>query len=155
MTTYLLVGQVQPVAGSYDTVNLYVNPSNPDDPGPPSATITAPSGLTTLSHAFIRTAFLDGGDAHVLDEWRVGRDYGSVVGSLRNALAILPASVPGAAPTLRWSASLPAVVLESSNTLAPGSWELVTGPFILVAGDWTYPVPIAPETPRRYYRLRR
>ncbi len=154
-TTYLLIGQIRSNAGIYDTVNLFVNPSSLDDPGPPSATITAPSGLSTLSHAFIRTAFLDSGDAYVLDEWRVGRDYGSVVGSLRNALEILPASVPGGAPTLCWPASLPAVVLETSITLAPDSWELVAGTFALSSGDLTYPVQITPGTPRRFYRLRR
>lgn len=154
-TTYLLVCQIQPTAGSYDTVNLFVNPSSLDDPGPPSATITAASGLSTLSHAFIRTAFLDSGDAYVLDEWRIGKDYGSVVGSLRNALVILPASVPGGSPTLSWPASLPSVVLETSTTLAPDSWELVAGSFTAVAGDSTYPVPITPGTPRRFYRLRR
>lgn len=154
-TTYLLVCQIQPTAGSYNTVNLFVNPSSLDDPGPPSATITAASGLSTLSHAFIRTAFLDSGDAYVLDEWRIGKDYGSVVGSLRNALAIFPASVPGGSPTLSWPASLPSVVLETSTTLAPDSWELVAGSFSAVGGDSTYPVPITPGTPRRFYRLRR
>lgn len=155
LTTYLLVGQIQPVAGAYDTVNLFVNPSSLDDPGLPSATITAASGLSTLSHAFIRTAFLDNLDAYVLDEWRIGRDYGSVVGSLRNALEILPASVPGGSPTLSWPASLPSVVLETSTTLEPASWEQVIGTFTAVGGDLTYPVPIAPGSPRRFYRLRR
>jgi hypothetical protein len=154
-TTYLLVGQVRPAAGAYDTVSLFVNPSSLDDPGPPSATFTAPSGLASLSHAFIRTAGLDNGDAYVLDEWRVGRDYGSVVGSPRNALEIIPASVPGGTPVLRWPGSLPGVVLESSTTLAPDSWEVVPATFTLAAGDWQFPVPMAPEVPRRFYRLRR
>ncbi len=155
VTTYLLVAQIQPNAGAYDTVNLFVNPSSLDNPGPPSATITAASGLSTLSHAFIRSANLESGDVYVLDEWRIGLDYGSVVGSLRNALEILPAMVPGGSPALSWPASLPAVVLESSSTLAPDSWELVTGTFTAVGGDLTYPVPITPGTPRRFYRLRR
>jgi hypothetical protein len=153
-TTYLLVAQVRPNGGVFDTVHLYVNPSNLDDPGPPSATLTAPSGLGTLSHAFIRTSGLDNGDAYVLDEWRVGRNYGSVVGSLRNALEILPASVPGASPTLRWSSSLTGVVLESSATLAPDSWEVVAGPLTFAAGDFFYAVPVTPGT-RLFYRLRR
>jgi hypothetical protein len=154
-TTYLLVGQVRPTAGAYDTVSLFVNPSRLDNPGPPSATISAPSGLASLSHAFIRSAYLDSGDAYVLDEWRIGRDYGSVVGSLRNALRILPAEVPGGPPTLRWSASLSGGVLEASTTLAPDSWEEVTGTITLGAGDWHYPVPAAPDIRRRFYRLRR
>lgn len=154
-TTYLLVGQIQPAAGSYDTVNLFVNPSSLDDPGDPSATVTAASGLTSLSHAFVRTAVLDNGDAYVLDEWRIGRDYGSVVGSLRNALEIHPASVPGGMPLLRWPASLPGVVLESSTTLAEDSWEVVPGTFEMAAGRLEYRVPISPATPRRFFRLRR
>jgi hypothetical protein len=154
-TTYLLVGQIQPAAGAYDTVNLFVNPSSLDAPGPPSATITAPSGLSTLSHAFIRTVNLDPQDAYVLDEWRIGRDYASVAGALTNLLEIIPASVPGGSPTLRWPASMPGVVLETSTTLAPDSWGLVTGTFTVAAGYSTYPVPITPGTPRGFYRLRR
>jgi hypothetical protein len=47
------------------------------------------------------------------------------------------------------------VVLETSTTMAPDSWELVAGSFTAVGGDLTYPVPITPGTPRRFYRLRR
>ena len=88
-----------------------------------------------MSHAFIRTVDLDSGDAYVLDEWRIGRDYGSVVRSLRNALRILAADPPGGPPTLRWPASLPGVVLETSTTLEPDSWTEVTGPFTFTGDD--------------------
>ncbi|MES2657096.1 MAG: hypothetical protein V4689_00690 [Verrucomicrobiota bacterium] len=155
-TTYLLVGSVTPNnEGGYDTVSLFVNPSSMDDPGPPSASVTLASGLTTLSHAFIRTHALDGGDAYVLDEWCIGRDYGSVVQSLRHALKILPASEPETSPTLRWSAFLSGVVLETSTTLEPESWAEVSGPFPTTGGDCEHPVMIDPEIPRRFYRLRR
>ena len=153
--TYLLVGCIQPNAGIYDSVSLFVNPSTLDDPGPPSAAITLPSGLTTLSHAFIRTVGLDSGDAYVLDEWRIGRDYGSVVMSMRNALQIVAADFPGGSPTLRWPASLTGVVLETSTTLAPDSWTEVTGPFTLSGGDQEFSVPIDPGISRCFFRLRR
>jgi hypothetical protein len=150
-TTYLLVGCIKPNSGIYDTVSLFVNPSTLDDPGPPSATVTLASGLTSLSHAFIRTAGLDGGDAYVLDEWHIARDYGSVVQSLQNALRI----DPGNPPTLRWSAALSDAVLETSTTLAPDSWAEVSGPFPISGGDFQYSVPIAPGVTRGFYRLRR
>ena len=155
ITTYFLVGRIQPNAGAYDTVSLWVNPSTLEDPGPPSATVTLASGLATLSHAFIRTVNLDPGDAYVLDEWRIARDYGSAVASLRNALRILPANLPGGFPTVRWPASLPGVVLETSATLAPESWTEVTGPFTLSGSDHEFPVPTGPGITRGFFRLRR
>lgn len=154
-TTYLLVGRIQPNAGIYDSVSLFVNPATLDDPGPPSASITLPSGLTTLSHAFIRTVNLDINDAYVLDELRIGRDYGSVVMSLRNALQIIAADSPGGLPTLRWPASLTGAVLETSTTLAPDSWTEVTGPITLSGGDHEFSVPIDPGLSRCFFRLRR
>jgi hypothetical protein len=154
-TTYLLVGRVQPNSGAYDSVSLWVNPSTLEEPGPPSATITLISGLTTLSHAIIRTVNLDLNDAYVLDECRIGRDYGSVVQSLRHALRILPAAAPGGSPKLRWPASLSGVVLQTSTTLDQGSWSEVLGPFLPYAAESEYTIPINPETPKRFYRLRR
>ena len=155
-TTYLLVGSIFSSGGStYDTVSLYVNPASAEDPGPPSASIVLNSGLATLSHSFIRTASLDNGDAYVLDEWRIGRDYGAVVQSLRNALRILPASEPGGSLALRWPASLTGVVLETSTTLEPGSWTEITGPFSLAASESTFSIPMDPEIPRGFFRLRR
>lgn len=154
-TTYLLVGCIQAHAGVYDSVSLFVNPSTRDDPGPPSASITVSSGLTTLSHAFIRTAGLDNGDAYVLDEWHIGRDYASVVQPLRNALRITTAATPGDSPTLRWPAFLTGAVLEASSTLAPDSWTEVPAPFTLDAGDYQYAIPVSPEIPRCFFRLRR
>lgn len=154
-TTYLLVGRIQPNAGEYDTVSLFVNPSSLDDPGPPSAAVSFPSGLTTLSHAFIRATGLDSGDAYVLDEWFIGRDYGSVVQSLRNALKIIPSDPPGGALTLRWSSSLSGVVLETSTTLAPEPWTVIPGPFSLSGDDYEFPIPINPGIPQAFFRLRR
>lgn len=154
--TYLLVGSIHSSDGStYDTVSLFVNPSSADHPGLPSAAVVLNSGLATLTHSFIRTAGLETGDAYVLDEWRIGRDYGSVVQSLRNALRILPASEPGGSPTLCWPASLTGVVLETSTTLAPGSWTEITGPFPLAGSESTFSIPVDPEIPRGFFRLRR
>jgi hypothetical protein len=155
ITTYLLVCRIQPNAGVYDKVSLYVNPSNLEDPGLPSAEVTLSSGLTTLSHAFIRTAFLDTGDAYVMDEWLIGRDYGSVVKSLRNALRIIPSDPPGGPFTLRWSASLTDVVLETSTTMTPESWIGVTGPFPINGNDYEFPIPVDPGIPQAFFRLRR
>jgi hypothetical protein len=155
VTTYLLVGRIQANAGIYDVVSLFVNPTSLEDPGPASASVTLNSGLTTLSHAFIRTVDLDTGDAYVLDEWRIGRDYGSVVASLRNSLRILSATLPGGLPTLRWPASLPGVVLETSTTLALESWTEVTGPFTLNGNDHEHPIPNIPGLERGFFRLRR
>lgn len=154
-TTYLLVGRIEPIDGSYDSVSLYVNPSTLDDPGPPSATVNLASGLTHLTHAFIRTHALDAGDAYVVDEWHIGRSYGAVVGSLRNALQIISADPAGSPPTLRWSAALPGVVLETSTTLEPGSWREVTEPFHFTGSDWEFPIPIPPGASHGFYRLRR
>ncbi|MES2440542.1 MAG: hypothetical protein V4584_15860 [Verrucomicrobiota bacterium] len=151
-TTYLLVGCIQPHAGVYDTVSLFVNPSTLDDPGPPSASVTLSSGLTTLSQAFIRTVGLDLNDAYVLDEWRIGRDYGSVVQSLRGALQVLRDSD---LLTLRWPVALTGVVLETSATLEPDSWRELTGPFPQVGNHYEYPILIVPEIPRAFFRLRR
>lgn len=155
VTTYLLVGRVQPHEGTYDTVSLFVNPASLEDPGPPSAEVVLPSGLATLSHAFIRTSGLDNGDVYVLDEWHVARDFGSVVQSLRGALRILPAATPESTPVLRWPVSLTGAVLETSTTLAPESWTEVAGPFALDGVNRQFPVPVDPETPRRWFRLRR
>ena len=155
VTTYLLVGRIQPNAGVYDSVSLFVNPSSIDDPGPPSASITLSSGLTTLSHAFIRTANLDPNDVYVLDEWHIGRDYGSVVQSLRNALQILPATSPGGPPILRWPASLIGVVLETSATLEPGSWTEVTDPCNRTETNCEFPVPLESGNGCRFFRLKR
>ncbi len=154
-TTYLLVGRIQPHAGTYETVSLWVNPSTSDNPGPVSASSTQPSGLTTLSHFLIRTTNLELNDVYVLDEWRIGRDYGSVVQSLRNALQIHSANPPGVAPTLRWPASLTGVVLETSTTLAPESWTEVTGPFTPSGAESQYSLPMSPGKPCGFYRLRR
>ncbi len=154
--TYLLVGRIQANAGIYDSVSLFVNPSSLDDPGPSSASIILPSGLSTLSHAFIRTHALDNGDAYVMDEWHIGRDYGSVVQSLRNALQILPSDSSGDSPVLRWPASLSGVVvLEASSTLAPESWTEMDGPFTLNGIDHQIPVPTGPGITRGFFRLRR
>ena len=154
-TTYLLVARIQPNAGIYDKVSLFVNPASQDDPGPPSAEVTLASGLTTLSHAFIRTAFLETNDAYVIDEWLIGRDYGSVVQSLRNALRIVPTDPPGDSLMLRWSPSLSGVTLETSTILAPESWTDVSGPFPIIGNDYEFPIPIDPEVPQVFFRLKR
>lgn len=154
-TTYLLVGRIQPNAGIYDTVSLFVNPSSSGHPGPPSAAIVLSSGLSTLSHAIIRTAGLDNGDAYVLDEWHIGRDYGSVVQSLHGSLRMLPGASPGGPPVLRWPVAPAGTVLQSSTTLAPDSWTAVTDPISVQGAESEFPVPIDPATPRRFFRLSR
>lgn len=154
-TTYLLVTRIQPTEGIYDTVTLFVNPSSPDDPGPPSASVNIPSGLATLSHAFIRTVGLDNGDAYVLDELHIGRDYATVVQSLRNALRIVASEIPGEQASVRWPVSLTGTVLETSTTLEPNSWTDVTGPFGLAGAHWQHPAPANPGVSRAFFRLRR
>lgn len=152
-TTYLLVACIEPHDGVYDTVSLFINPGESTDPGPPSATITLPSGLATLSHSFIRTVNLESGDVYVLDEWYIGRDYGSVVQSLDGTLRITgPPSEP---PVVIWPAALTGVTLETSTTLEIDSWSEVTGPFTLDDGNILYGVPTDPGIPRRFFRLRR
>ncbi len=132
-----------------------MNPSSLEHPGPPSAEVVLPSGLGRLSHAFIRTANLDVNDAYVLDEWHLGRDYGSVVQSLQGALRLYPAAVPGGPLTLRWPVAPADALLQTSTTLAADSWTPVTGPFSLRGAEWEFPVPIESATPQRYFRLRR
>jgi hypothetical protein len=154
-TTYLLVVRIQPNAGVYDTVSLFVNPATIETPATPSAEIVLSSGLASLSHAFIRTVNLDMGDAYVLDEWHIGRDYASVVQSLHGSLRGLPPSSPSFEMELRWPVALQNVALETSTTLAPDSWSDVPGPFTSTGAEWNFPVPIEPGTTRRFFRLRR
>lgn len=154
-TTYLLVARIQANAGEYDTVSLFVNPSTPDHPGPPSAEIVLPSGLSALSHAFVRTNRLDNGDVYVLDELHIGRDYGSVVQSFQGALRIDSTGFPGNTRMLRWPMTLAGVTLQTSTSLAPDSWSEVTGPFALQGAEREYPMTIEPGTPRRFFRLAR
>jgi hypothetical protein len=155
ITTYLLVVRIQPHAGVYDTVSLFVNPSSLADPGTPSAEVVMPSGLSSLSHLFIRTRYLDQNDVYVLDEWHIGRDYASVVQSLSGALRILPSPTPGIAANLRWPVSLTNVVLESSPNLTPESWTVISGPFPLVGAEREFAATTDPESPRRFFHLRR
>ena len=153
-TTYLLVGRIQANDGVYDTVSLFVNPSDPVNPGAPSAEVVLSSGLGSLSHAFIRTNGLDGGDAYVIDEWHVGRDYGSVVRSLQGSLRIVASASPENVMELRWPVSLPDVLLETATTLDPEPWIAVTGPFPVQGAEWSHAVPVDPGQPRRFFRLR-
>jgi hypothetical protein len=154
-TTYLLVARIQAHAGTYNSVSLFVNPSSLAHPGPPSAEVVLPSGLNTLSHLFIRTVRLDPGDAYVLDECHIGRDYGSVVQSFDGALRLLPTSLPNGPLTLRWPVSPADIELETSTTLSPESWMGVTGTFQPQGAEWELLVPIEPGTPRRFFRLKR
>jgi hypothetical protein len=78
-TTYFLVGRLSGAGGNFDRVDLFVNPFTLALPVTPSATITLDSGIASVSNFYIRSAGLDSGDAYVVDELRVGRDYESVV----------------------------------------------------------------------------
>lgn len=154
-TTYLLVGHIQPNAGNYDTVSLFINPTSTAFPGHPSATIQEASGLGTLTQMFIRTAGLDFGDAFVVDEIHVGRDYGSVVQSLAKALRVhtfLPAPT---LPVLRWPVSITGIVLQTSPTMAPGTWEDVPGPYTQNGSEYEFPIPVEPGIDRKFFRLKR
>lgn len=154
-TTYLLVGRIMANGGIYDTVSLFVNPIATDHPGVPSAEVVLPSGLSSLSHALIRTNNLDNGDAYVIDEWHIGRDYGSVVRSLQGSLRTVAAALPGNVMELRWPVSRTDVILETSTTLGPEPWAEVTGQFPLHGAEWSYAVPVEPGQPRRFFRLRK
>ena len=79
VTTYLLVGKFSGGAGNFNRVDLFVNPSTLAEPASASATIAVDSGVASLSHLLLRTAFLDASDAYVFDELRVGRSFTSVV----------------------------------------------------------------------------
>jgi hypothetical protein len=155
VTTYLLVARIQPNTGVYDTVSLFVNPVGQGNPGPPSAEVVLPSGLTSLSHLFIRTAYLDVNDVYILDELHIGRDYGSVVQSLQGALRIDSTGFPGNPRMLRWPVSLTGVILQTSTSLAPDSWSEVTGPFSLQGAEREFPMIIEPGMPCRFFRLAR
>ena len=79
-TTYLLVGKISRTGGgNFDRVDLFVNPSTLSEPVEASASVTVDSGISTLSHFFVRTVNLDSNDANVIDELRVGLSFGSVV----------------------------------------------------------------------------
>ncbi len=78
-TTYFLVGRFSGTSGRFDRVDLFVNPFTLTEPGTPSASFTLDSGVASLSTFYIRTANLEGGDAYVVDELRIGDEYISVV----------------------------------------------------------------------------
>ncbi len=79
-TTYLLVGKISRTGGgNFDRVDLFVNPSTLSEPVDASASVAVDSGISTLSHFFVRTVNLDSNDANVLDELRVGLSFNSVV----------------------------------------------------------------------------
>jgi hypothetical protein len=149
VTTYLLVGRIAATAGTYDVVDLFLNPSSMSDPGPPAATASVDSGLTTLTHCFLRTSGLDAGDAYVLDELKIGESYASVVAPPPFELRF----DPGGTPVLRWSALLGPTVLQSTSSLEEGNWLPVVGPFATQGTEFVFPIP--PETgSRQFYRLR-
>lgn len=156
-TTFLLVGRVAADGDTYDEVSLYVDPSSPDDPGPPAARVMAASGLETLSHFVIRTSGLDNGDAYVIDELKVGRDYASVVSPppLGEVLSLAPAASPEEVGVLRWPVSVGEVRLETSASLEPASWTEIAGPFAIEGADYVRPVPADPASTRAFFRLRR
>jgi hypothetical protein len=155
VTTYLLVGCIQPNAGVYDTVSLFVNPTSTQTPGAPSSTIQEASGLATLTQLFIRTVGLDRGDAFIVDEIHVARDYGSVVQSLTKALRVNARPLTGTYPVLQWPVSISGIVLETSLGMLPGSWENVPGPFIRNGTDYEFPIPMEPGKERQFFRLKR
>lgn len=158
VTTYLLVGCIEPHSGAYDQVSLWVDPTDPSAPGTASATVVLASGVSTLSHFFLRTAGLDSGDVYVVDELRIGRDFGSVVlpPALDGSLRVSPAGSPNQGVVLQWPASLTGVLLETSTTLEEGSWAEITAPFTLLGTDYQYAAPaISEENPRAFFRLRR
>ena len=157
VTTYLLVGCIEPHTGQYDQVSLWINPSDPTAPGTASATVVLPSGISSLSHFFLRTAFLDSGDVYVVDEIRIGRDFGSVVlpPSLEGILGFSPAVIPDQGFVVRWPASVTGVTLETSATLEDGSWAEITAPFTLQVTDYQFAVPAVPAIPSAFFRLRR
>jgi hypothetical protein len=148
VTTYLLVARIAATAGTYDAVDLFLNPSSLSDPGPPAATTSVDSGLTTLTHCFLRTSGLDAGDAYVLDELKIGESYASVVAPPPFELRF----DPDAASTLRWSALLETAVLQSSSSLEAESWLPVDGPFTTQGTEAVFPVP-AETGSRQFYRL--
>lgn len=154
-TTYLLVGRIQPHAGSYDTVSLFVNPDALSPPATPSAEVILASGVSTLSHAFVRTAGLDSGDILVFDEWSIGRDYASVIPVLQRSLRVVSPTSPDSRGTLSWPVSLTGATLQTSTTLAPESWEPVSGPLSPNGTEWTYLIPAEPGVKQRFFRLSR
>ena len=79
LTTHLLVGKISRTGGgNFDRVDLFVNPSTLSEPAP-SSSVSLDSGISTLSHFFLRTVALDSTDANVIDELRVGLSFASVV----------------------------------------------------------------------------
>lgn len=157
VTTYLLVGCIEPHTGQYDQVSLWINPTDPTAPGPASATVVLPSGVSSLSHFFLRTAGLDNLDVFVVDEIRIGRDFGSVVlpPSLEGILGFSPAAIPDQGFVVHWPASVTGVKLETSTTLEDESWAEIAAPFTLQGTDYQYAVPAIPAIPRAFFRLRR
>ena len=151
-TTYLVVFRVAAsAAGNYDSVDLWVNPASATDPGLPAARVTTDSGINRLTHCFIRTANLDSGDAYVIDELKIGRNYPSVIVSSPPPLSLEILPAPDRSIELRWSSLLDAT-LETTTLPATTSWTPVTGPFESLNGWLSLRIP---TTDRGFFRLRR
>jgi hypothetical protein len=151
-TTYLVVTRVAASAGgNFDTVELWVNPVSATDPGPPSARITADSGINRLTHWFIRTAYLDLGDAYVIDELKIGRTYPAVIIAQAPPFALEIQPAADRSVELRWPSLLDAT-LESTNAPSTVPWTPVPGPFES-SGAWLSLR--VPTTDRAFFRLRR
>lgn len=84
-TTYLMVGRISKTGGSstYNTLDLYLNPSTLTLPVSASVTATtainSSSSSSSLSNLLIRTARLNGNETFYVDNFNIGTTYADVV----------------------------------------------------------------------------
>lgn len=82
-TTYLLVGRLSKSDTNYDSISLWVNPDSITDPGAANATAVYDIGINTVTNFSMRSFLFspptDNPSEFIIDEVRIGTDYGSVV----------------------------------------------------------------------------
>ncbi|MCC5830506.1 MAG: PEP-CTERM sorting domain-containing protein [Phycisphaeraceae bacterium] len=92
--TYLVVGKVSKTGDSganFDRVDIFINPTTLTEPAVSSVFDTGDTNRSSMSVLGIRTALLESTDEYLLDEFRIGTTWASVIpepGSLAIAMML-------------------------------------------------------------------
>ncbi len=157
---YLVARYSKSASGTYDTVDLWLNPSS-DTPTTPEATMTVATpgfGLTNITHIIARAAALQADDRPWFDRLTVATEWSDVV----------PPVTPPAPPvitsatrnpqtgdfSISWT-SLPgrAYRIEASDTLVP-EWGDLEDYFVADSELSSIVDSFAKDSPNRFYRVR-
>lgn len=99
--TFLLVGKLSHSGGNYNRMDLFVNPSSLTEPGTPTITATANTGINSVSMFNVRNVNLDSGDLYRFDELKIGTTFASVVTPIPEPSGVLLA-LSGVAGLVYW-----------------------------------------------------